>query len=123
MPDQTRKPNRPTDEQAVLLNKTAHLDLFFKPLYEAYADIHLLGVYFYADGDGATRLYPGLFPVPIGCYEPCVPNANALTCADAAAGTAAVCAHGCSARRLAHTATALGIGSVQQVRRRTDSNE
>ena len=33
---------QPSDEQAVLLNKTAHLDLFFKPLYEAYADIHLL---------------------------------------------------------------------------------
>ena len=30
----------------------------------------------------------------------------------AAAGTAAVCAHGCSARRLAHTATALGVSAA-----------
>ena len=82
--------NRPNDEQAVLLNKTAHLDLFFKPLYEAYADIQLLGVYFYAGGDGATRLYPGLFPVPIGCYEPCAANVADYTC-QTEPGAAVVC--------------------------------
>ena len=41
-------------------------------------------------GDGATRLYPGLFPVPIGCYEPCAANVADYTC-QTEPGAAVVC--------------------------------
>ena len=68
-------------ETKLLRDKTSHLDYFLKPLKEAVPELLGLGLYFYNDGKGALRYYPGLFPIPFSeGYYPCTYNLETDQC-------------------------------------------
>jgi hypothetical protein len=57
------------------IQKSDVLDHFFAPIAEANPDIQAMGFWPYNAGAGAVRYYPGLSPIPFGCYYPIDCNA------------------------------------------------
>jgi hypothetical protein len=53
-----------------LVDKSDVLDHFFVPIAESNPDIQAMGFWPYNNGAGAVRYYPGLNPIPFGCYYP-----------------------------------------------------
>lgn len=55
---------------AKMAEKSSVLDYFLPVIYESYPDIQAMGMWFYNEGKGAVRYFPGLFPIPLQDYNP-----------------------------------------------------